>query len=104
VAMLGALFGGTYAARYGAIRVSQVALGLCAAGLLIFTVGSAWILLPAAIVLGLAYGPATPASSQILARLTPARLLNVVFSIKQTGVPLGGIIAGSIVAPLVVFA
>ncbi|MGE0151228.1 MAG: MFS transporter [Reyranellaceae bacterium] len=104
VAMLGALFGGTYAARYGAIRVSQVALGLCAAGLLIFTVGSAWILLPAAIVLGLAYGPATPASSQILARLTPARLMNVVFSIKQTGVPLGGIIAGSIVAPLVVFA
>jgi MFS family permease len=104
VSMMAALFGGTYAARYGAIRVSQVSLSLCALGLLIFAIGSAWILLPAAFVLGLAYGPATPASSQILARVTPARLMNVVFSIKQTGVPLGGIIAGSIMAPLVVFA
>ncbi|MDF3074797.1 MAG: transporter [Alphaproteobacteria bacterium] len=104
VSMIAALFGGTYAARYGAIRVSQVSLSLCALGLLIFAIGSAWVLLPAAFVLGLAYGPATPASSQILARVTPARLMNLVFSIKQTGVPLGGIIAGSIVAPLVVFA
>jgi MFS family permease len=104
ISMLSALFGGTYATRYGAIRVSQVALCFCALGLLVFTVGSAWILLPAAIVLGFAYGPATPASSLILARVTPPRLLNVVFSIKQTGVPLGGIIAGSIIAPLVVFA
>lgn len=103
VAMIAALFGGTYATRYGAIRVSQVALCFCALGLLIFIIGSAWILLPAAFVLGLAYGPATPASSLILARVTPPRLLNVVFSIKQTGVPLGGIIAGAIVAPLVVF-
>lgn len=104
VAMLAALFGGTYAARHGAIRVSQVALGLCAVGLVIFSAGSPWILLPAALVLGLAYGPATPASSQILARVTPPRLMNLVFSIKQTGVPLGGIIAGAIMAPLVVLA
>ena len=104
VSMLAALFGGTYAARYGAIRVSQVSLIFCALGLLVFVIGSAWILVPAALVLGLGYGPATPASSQILARVTPARLLNVVFSIKQTGVPLGGIIAGAIIAPLVVFA
>src|SRR5688572_20401268 len=90
VSMMAALFGGTYAARYGAIRVSQVSLSLCALGLLIFAIGSAWVLLPAAFVLGLAYGPATPASSQILARVTPARLMNLVFSIKQTGVPLGG--------------
>lgn len=103
VSMVAALFGGTYAARHGAIRVSQFALTFCAVGLLIFAIGSPWILLPAAIVLGVAYGPATPASSQILARVTPARLLNVVFSIKQTGVPMGGIIAGSIMAPLVVF-
>jgi MFS family permease len=104
VSMMAALFGGTYAARYGAIRVSQVSLSLCAVGLMIFIIGSPWILLPAAFVLGLAYGPATPASSQILARVTPLRLMNLVFSIKQTGVPLGGIIAGSIMAPLVVFA
>ncbi|MGE0658300.1 MAG: MFS transporter [Reyranellaceae bacterium] len=103
VSMIAALFGGTFAARHGAIRVSQISLGLCTVGLLIFAIGSPWILVPAAVVLGIAYGPATPASSQILARVTPPRLLNVVFSIKQTGVPLGGIIAGSIMAPLVVF-
>ncbi len=104
VAMLAALFGGTYAARYGAVRVSQVTLGFCLAGLLVFAIGSPWLLIPAALVLGFGYGPATPASSQILARVTPVRLLNVVFSIKQTGVPLGGIIAGALIAPLVVFA
>ena len=69
VSMVAALFGGTYAARHGAIRVSQFALTFCAVGLLIFAIGSPWILLPAAIVLGVAYGPATPASSQILARV-----------------------------------
>lgn len=104
VSMLAALFGGTYAARYGAVRVSQVTLGFCLAGLLVFASGSPWLLIPAALVLGVGYGPATPASSQILARVTPARLLNLVFSIKQTGVPLGGIIAGALIAPLVVFA
>nr|MBF0685487.1 MFS transporter [Pseudomonas sp.] len=47
-----------------------------------------------ALLIGLAYGPITPASSQILARTTPPRKMGFVFSVKQTGVPLGGLFAG----------
>lgn len=44
--------------------------------------------------IGMGYGPITPASSHLLIKTTPARRLSFVFSVKQTGVPLGGIIAG----------
>lgn len=40
---------------------------------------------------------ATQASSHILARSTPPQRLPLVFSLKQTGVPLGGALAGAVV-------
>src|SRR5262249_26568240 len=40
------------------------------------------------------------ASSHILIRQTPPERRSLVFSLKQTGVPLGGALAGGIVAPL----
>jgi nitrate/nitrite transporter NarK len=54
-----------------------------------------------ALLLGLGYGPATPASSVILARTAPPHMLALMFSIKQTGVPLGTAIAGAAVPGLV---
>ena len=60
---------------------------------------SAWPLAAlAAIVLGLGYGPITPASSHVLARTAPAARRNLVFSIKQTGVPAGAALAGAVAA------
>jgi nitrate/nitrite transporter NarK len=58
--------------------------------------------LAGALLLGLGYGPATPASSAILARAAPPHMLALTFSIKQTGVPLGTAIAGAAVPVLVV--
>jgi len=46
--------------------------------------------------LGAGYGPATPASSQVLVALTPARLRATILSLKQTGVPAGGIAVGAV--------
>jgi nitrate/nitrite transporter NarK len=54
-----------------------------------------------ALLIGLGYGPATPASSVILARAAPPGMLALTFSIKQTGVPLGTAIAGATVPVLV---
>jgi nitrate/nitrite transporter NarK len=54
-----------------------------------------------ALLIGLGYGPATPASSVILARAAPPGMLALTFSIKQTGVPLGTAIAGAAVPGLV---
>ena len=85
--------------RYGAIRVSQACVILCAAG--IAMVGSLpasgpSLLAGAAILLGLGYGPITPASSQILVRTTQPSQMALMFSIKQTGVPVGAALAGAL--------
>ena len=53
--------------------------------------------------IGFGYGFVNPVSSHILARRTPPEMLALVFSIKQTGVPVGGAIAG-VVAPLLALA
>ncbi|WP_232540159.1 MFS transporter [Azohydromonas aeria] len=99
-AMLASVLGSHFIARHGAIRTSQASLALCAAGLGLIATATLWAALPGAFILGLGYGPITPASSQILARTTPAHRMGLVFSLKQTGVPLGGVIAGLVVPPL----
>ncbi|MGZ8273074.1 MAG: MFS transporter [Burkholderiaceae bacterium] len=87
--------------RIGAIRFSQYCLITCAIGLALLTHGSTPALIISALVLGLGYGPITPASSHILAKTTPPHMMSFVFSVKQTGVPLGGALAGVVVPPLV---
>jgi MFS family permease len=85
--------------RYGAIRVSQACVILCAAGIVLVGLlpSSAVLLLAgAAIVLGVGYGPITPASSQVLARTTSSSQMALMFSIKQTGVPAGVALAGAL--------
>lgn len=96
-AMLASLSGGAVVARFGAIRVSQMCLVLCAAGLAIGSLPSVLAAAVGAVLVGLGYGPVTPASSHLLARTTPAHRMSLVFSLKQTGVPLGGVLAGALV-------
>lgn len=101
-AMGATLLSGPLVVRFGAIRVSQAGLLLCAAGLaLLAAVPSVAAAVPAALLIGMGYGPITPASSHLLARTTPAHRASFVFSVKQTGVPLGGVMAGALVPPLV---
>lgn len=99
-AMLGSLGAGAAVARFGAIRVSQAGLVLCAAGLALCALP--WIPAVAlgALLMGLGYGPVTPASSHLLALTTPKDRMSLVFSVKQTGVPLGGVLAGAVVPSL----
>ena len=99
--MLGSVTSGGWVARFGPIRVSQIGLALSFIGLALGA--SAWLPLVAlgAVVIGLGYGPATPASSHILARASPAGLVSFTFSVKQTGVPLGGVIAGMLVPAMI---
>jgi len=101
-AMCASLMAGAAVTRCGAIRLSQVALLLCAAGLACSALGSAPAMMLGAVLIGLGYGPVTPASSHLLARTTRADRMSLVFSIKQTGVPLGGALAGALVPGLLV--
>ena len=86
--------------RWGACRVTQLGLSLCAIGCLIATGPHAAFFFTSAIALGLGYGLLSPAASHLLMRYTPAHRHNVLFSLKQTGVPLGGI-GAALVAPAV---
>jgi MFS family permease len=99
-AMVATLMGGATVARMGAIRVSQWGLVLCALGLILCAVPWLPSMVLGAVLIGLGYGPITPASSHLLARTTPKHQMSLVFSIKQTGVPLGSMLAGAVVPPL----
>jgi MFS family permease len=97
---------GGFIARYGTIRVSQVCMLLCAAGLLLLPVAAdvaaarLVLLVLAALVIGLGYGPITPASSHLLIRTAPPARLALTFSVKQTGVPVGAALAGAVLPAL----
>ncbi len=84
---------GSFILRYGPLRISQWALLLMGGSLLVIATGQLWLYPLGAILLG-ASAVSTPASSHILARVCPPRLAPLVFSIKQTGVPVGSLIGG----------
>jgi len=90
--------------RFGAIRVSQACLLLTALGAFVSTTARPQWFLMGALLMGAGYGPVTPASSHVLARTTPPHAMSLVFSLKQTGVPLGGALAGLLVPPIVLLA
>lgn len=99
-AMVATVLGSHVVTQLGAIRTSQAALAACALGLASIASGHLPLAVAGALLIGFGYGPITPASSQILARTTPAHRMGLVFSIKQTGVPLGGVIAGLLMPSL----
>lgn len=97
-----ALAGGGLVLRLGAIRLSQWGLLTCALALTFALSPSIVVVAIAAVLLGLGYGPITPASSHVLARTTPARNMALTLSIKQTGVPAGMALAGIVVPPVAI--
>ena len=100
--MAGSLAAGGFVERFGAIRVSQACVLMCAASLAAVCAGAAppsalvVLLAVAPLVLGLGYGPITPASSHVLIRTAPPSRMALTFSIKQTGVPAGAALAGAL--------
>ena len=102
VGMISAILSVSFIHRYGAVRVSQVIL---LAGIAMITAaslgGTVLALALSAVLLGLGYGATAPTSSHLLMRRTPPSIRNLVFSIRQIGVPLGGVLGGLIVPPLV---
>ena len=95
--MASTLFSGGLIRRFGALRVCQATLALAAAGALLTGAPSIPAFALAGFLIGAAYGPANPAGSHLLARLSPPHLRGRVFSIKQTSVPVGSTIAGLLV-------
>jgi len=91
VAQLGC---GSFIVRLGALRVSQVSLVLLAAGTALAALGTPLALVLSAIICGGGGAVSTPASSHLLSRVSSPRYMPMVFSIKQTAVPAGLLLAG----------
>lgn len=100
VGILSALLSPRFIRRFGAVRVSQLVLVATLAMLLACSLGSVASVVLGAALLGLAYGATAPASAHLLVPRTPPRVMNLVLSIRQIGVPLGGVLAGLIMAPM----
>ena len=84
-------------ARFGGLRGSQLCVLLVGGGLLLTLLGGPVALFASAFISGIGLGAGTPCSSQVLALHTPPRHRGLVFSIKQAGVPLGGVALGLVV-------
>jgi MFS family permease len=99
-AMFAVIYGGRLVQRFGACRTQQICVGVSATGALLAMVPSLWLLPIASILMGIGTGPATPAASHLLNRFTDPANRNLIFSLKQTGVPLGVVCAAFLMPPV----
>jgi MFS family permease len=95
------LAGGPMMRRYGPIRSLQLGMIASGLGIVLIAAPSSAALFIGMVFVGLGYGPSAPAGTEVLQRYAPARHRNLIFSIKQAGVPLGGVLAGLILPALV---
>jgi predicted MFS family arabinose efflux permease len=102
VGAISALFAPPLVHRFGGMAIS---LAICAAAgaMQALAVLSDTILMLglASVALGCCYGMTAPSSSHVLAKLAPAKRRNIIFSIRQIGVPMGGILGGLLIPPLI---
>ena len=86
----------------GPLRTSFGCVVTGGSGLALLAVSDLTVSVLATAIIGLSYGPLTPASSHVLARYRGSGGgVAFLVSIRQTSVPLGGVIAGFAVPPLV---
>ena len=95
-----ALLSGSLVLRHGGVRVNQASVVISAAGVGLAVAGSVPVVALGAVLAGIGYGLATPGASHVLARVTPPNRRGLVFSVKQSAVPLGGLIAGMLFPPV----
>ena len=84
---------GSFIIRYGSLRISQISLLSTGIGLALAAPGLTSLMILSAVAIG-ASASSTPASSHLLGRYSPAQYAPLVFSVKQTAVPLGLLSAG----------
>jgi MFS family permease len=86
--------------RLGSIRSLQMGMAVGVVGALMLTLPLGFAALAGSFLMGLCYGPSVSGGGDILQRLSPPQHRNLLFSVKQAGVPLGGVLAG-LILPLI---
>lgn len=85
---------------WGAALVSIAALALAGFGLVGMASGQFVLTTLASVAIGCGYALTNPAASHLLFRFGPRRRQNLVFALKQTGVPLGAMLAALLLPAL----
>lgn len=80
--------------RVGPVRTLQIGVAAAGLGALLIAWPTALNLYLASFLIGVGYGPSPSAGSEILQRHAPAHRRTLIFSIKQAGVPVGGVLGG----------
>ncbi|WP_142492597.1 MFS transporter [Thalassovita litoralis] len=86
--------------RWGPGQVGQLALIGAGFGFLAMATGTLAGIALGSVMIGIGYALNNPSSSHVLSRLAPPKRRNLIFSIKQAGVPLGGMLAALALPPL----
>ncbi len=87
------MIAGLLVRAWGAAMTSIGALVLASAGLVAMASGHIALAVLASVAIGCGYALTNPAAAHLLFRHTPPRRQNLVFALKQTGVPFGAMLA-----------
>ncbi|WP_185805214.1 MFS transporter [Pontivivens nitratireducens] len=93
-ASAGSIVAGVVIRRFGPATTSMIALLIAASGLAGLASGLLIIAALSAFLIGVGYALTNPSAARILDKHCPPGHRNFVFSLKQTSVPIGGIIGG----------
>jgi len=101
-ATLMSLCAGLVQRKLGAVRANQIAAMSIGVSLLIISIPHVGALFVGSLGLGIAYGMTNPAASHLMMKIASPTNRNLIFSVKQTGQPLGGVIAGLMAPPIAI--
>ncbi|MEX4008489.1 MFS transporter [Neoaquamicrobium sediminum] len=99
-AMAMSVIAGSLSTMWGPVRTAQSGLLLGVIGLVLATTPHLMALVVASLLIGMGYGLINPPSVNMLDIVATPRNKGTLFSIKQTAVPLGGIVAGLVGPPV----
>ncbi len=91
---------GNLSRKLGGCRTNQLGHGIVVLGMLLMMLPATGFLIPGSLAIGVGFGLLAPSAPYLLIRFAPAERRNFVFSVQQTSVPLGGILA-ALVAPVI---
>jgi MFS family permease len=97
-AAVASVYSGVAVLRWGAARTTQLSMLFSVIGLALLALPHVGFIVLGSVAVGAGMGYASPAAAHLLVHHTAPERRNLMFSIKQTGVPLGGVIV-SLVAP-----
>jgi MFS family permease len=97
-ATVASVYSGIAVLRWGAARTTQVSMLLCLAGLGLLALPHVGWVVVGSLLVGSGMGCASPAAAHLIVHHTPADRRHLMFGIKQTSVPLGGVVI-SLIGP-----